>query len=188
MQDEDLAYTPHPAHRRKALPTAVVGVTRREAQSGGIAMAAAAVLTLAGTGALMSGSAAAESSYPAVATEARPFEARPAEARALEARPAEAAAPVRLAAQPSAVELRPSSPLPFAGDALGPDPAAAPGFSFSPAREQHVLTSFDGTRTMADGPTIVAAGPSPSARREPMHAPVVWNNPVKWISVHKEGL
>lgn len=181
MQDLELAYTPHPAHRQKAKPMSVVGATRREAQSGGLAVMAATVLTLAGTGALMSGARGAES-FPAVASEARPFEARPAEALA--------AAPVRPAASPSAVELRPSSPLPFAGDALGPEPVAAPQAqaAFVPAREQHVLTSFDGTRTMSDGPTLVASGPSPVAQSAPLYAPVVWNNPVRWISVHKEGL
>jgi len=182
MQDLELAYTPHPAHRHKEKPMAVVGATRREAQSGGLAVAAAAVLTLAGTGALMSGARGGEPAYAPIASEARPFEARPAEARALEPRLA--------AAQPSAVELRPSSPVPFAGDALGSQATAAtpePPAAYVPAREQHVLTSFDGTRTMSDGPTIVAAASSP-APRGPMYAPVVWNNPVKWISVHKAGL
>lgn len=191
MQDLELAYTPHPAFRQKSKPMAVVGATRREAQSGGLAVVAATVLTLAGTGALLSGTRGVESAS-AVASAARPFEARPSEARAYEARPAEAlaAAPVRPAAEPSAVELRPSSPLPFAGDALGPapEPASGPVPAYAPAREQHVLTSFDGTRTLSDGPTLVASGPSPVARSAPLYAPVVWNNPVRWISVHKEGL
>lgn len=195
MQDEDLAYTPHPAARRTSRMASVSGAARRENRSNGLAVMAVSALTLAGSAAMLSGSVGVgAASIAAVSTQsdaAPAFERRAAAPAGAAAEPA----PVRPADQPAPVEMRTSSPLPFAGDALGPNLAPEPAAFGGAGREQHALTSFDGNRTLTDGPTIVAAGPSPSSFPDPSarptafpYAPVVWNNPIKWIGVHKEGL
>ncbi|MDD5304614.1 MAG: hypothetical protein PHS14_16080 [Elusimicrobia bacterium] len=188
MDALELAYTPHPAARPRVTPMAVSGSSRRAEGTRGLAAAAVASLALIGSTALMAfprGTQAPES----VPTEARPFERRetaPASALAM------TSARVAITAEPTPVETRAASPLPLAGDALGPEPdaAAAQAVVASAPREQHVLTSFDGARTMTDGPVIVRAD-APSAepqRRAFPPSPVVWNHPVQWISVHKQGL
>lgn len=101
---------------------------------------------------------------------------------------------VHLYAEPAiGVENRPSSPMPFAGDTLDPEPVAlvpqpetaAP----QPKREIHTLTSFDGNRTMTSGEMPPRWDPLPENDPPPPHhyqapPPVVWNNPIHWISTH----
>jgi hypothetical protein len=179
MDALELAYTPHPASKRRVTPMAVVGSTHRADGTRGLAAAAVTSLAMFGAVALLASprGSAADPVSP-IANSAPAFEAR-------------AAAPVRPAAEPAPVENRSSSPLPFAGDSLGAEPVPPPAPAYAAAREQHVLTSFDGSRTMTDGPTIARADAARDAeqqRRAFTPAPVVWNHPVEWISVHKQGL
>jgi hypothetical protein len=177
MDALELAYTPHPAAKRRVAPMAVVGSARGAEGTRGLAAAAVTSLAMFGAVALLASprGSAADSVAP-ISNSAPAFEAR-------------AAAPVRPAAEPAPVESRASSPMPFAGDSFGEEPVPPPAPAYVAAREQHVLTSFDGTRTMTDGPTIVrAAADEPQQRRAFSPAPVVWNHPVQWISVHKAGL
>lgn len=131
-----------------------------------------AVLTFAS----LMGSARGPMNGASAAGAARPFASR-AESSV---RPAEALV---------AVETRPSSPLPFAGAEFEPEPRPAPEPAVAALpRERHELTSFDGTRTMSDSGTTLNAEPAPAAPRPWAPAPVVWNNPIRWIGVHQNGL
>ena len=179
MDALELAYTPHPALNPRATRMSVAGPARREDGTRGLAAAAVTSLAMFGAVALLASprGSAADSAAP-IADSTPVFEAR-------------AAVPVRPAAEPAPAENRASSPMPFAGDALGAEPVPPPAPAYAAAREQHVLTSFDGTRTMTDGPAIVRADVVRDAepqRRAFPPAPVVWNHPVQWISVHKAGL
>lgn len=177
MDALELAYTPHPALNPRATRMAVAGPARRVDAARGLASAAVASLALFGAAAVLASPRGSQASAP-VENAARPFESR-------------AAAAVRPAAEPAPMEARAASPLPFAGDILGPEQEEAvvmPSVASAP-REQHVLTSFDGTRTMTDGPSDDGAAPGDAAaQRVFAPAPVVWNHPVQWISVHKQGL
>jgi len=189
MDALELAYTPHPAMRTRVSLNAPSAPSCREKETAGLAVAAVASLALIGAGAVL----AAPSVTPApetVAGDARPFERREAAQAAAAATPASAYLPMPVSAEPTPVETRAASPAPLLGD-LGPEPepAASASIAYAP-REQHVLTSFDGTRTLSDGPVITrvvaqAAAPAPRPFRP---APVVWNAPIQWISVHKAGL
>lgn len=189
MDALELAYTPHPAMRPRVSLTAPAAPRRREQETAGLAVAAVASLALIGAGAVLASprlSAAPETA----AGDARPFERRE-EVRSSAPDLTMPAAPIALSAEPTPVETRSASPAPLLGDlAPEPEPAATVTMSASP-REQHVLTSFDGTRTMSDGPVIVRAAPAAPAarsaapaRRSFSRAPVVWNRPLNWISTH----
>ncbi|MBI2385702.1 MAG: hypothetical protein HYV14_06780 [Elusimicrobia bacterium] len=188
MDALELAYTPHPAMRTRVSLMAPIAPSCREKETAGLAVAAVASLALIGAGAVLASPRVPETPET-VAGEARPFERREA---AQAAAPASAFAPMPLQAEPTPVETRSASPAPLLGD-LGPEPEPEPAVSASIAyapREQHVLTSFDGTRTLSDGPVITRAA-APAAAPEPRPfrpAPVVWNAPIQWISVHKAGL
>jgi hypothetical protein len=96
-------------------------------------------------------------------------------------------------------EDHPRTPPPSAGDDRkdsGGSPATAaavpfPGDAAAPRLERRVLTSFDETRSMSSGDAPpapksaapVEALPAPPAFRTP---PVVWNNSVRWISIHRD--
>ena len=174
-----LAYTPHPAMRTAATPKYVSPEVRRSESSQGLAVGAAAGLVLLGSACLL----ASPSSSPEIApieVTARPFASR--ETAAL--RPVEAPAPV---------EARSASPLPFAGDALGPEPEPVAAPVAAAPRVRHVLTSFDGSREMSNGvsdPGVArnAVAAAASAPRRFAPAPVVWNRPLNWVSTHKQGL
>ncbi len=202
MEDLALAYTPHPNARRSAAPV-VVGAGRSAGHSGGLAVMAAASLAVLSTAALLGAPGAAEGAIsPLLAVSAVPAPIAPVEGqpRAFETREARDAAPLRsVTAESAPVETRASSPLPVAGDALGPVPE--PQAVLAPvvaAREQHVLVGFDGHTTMTDGPAVQGAAPAaaqaPRQEYVPEHhgyvapPPPVWNNPVQWIKVHKDGL
>jgi len=185
MDALELAYTPHPAMRPRVSLMAPSAPSGREKETAGLAVAAVASLALIGAGAVMASPRVTEAPET-VASEARPFERR-------DASPAAAPAylPMPVSAEPTPVETRSASPAPLLGD-LGPEPepAASASVAYAP-REQHVLTSFDGTRTLSDGPVITRAAAQTAAAPEPRPfrpAPVVWNAPIQWISVHKAGL
>ena len=188
MDALELAYTPHPAMRTRVSLNAPSAPSCREKETAGLAVAAVASLALIGAGAVLASPAVTEAPET-VAGEARPFERRGAvQADALA--PASAFLPMPVSADPTPVETRSASPAPLLGD-LGPEPepAASASIAYAP-REQHVLTSFDGTRTLSDGPVLTRA-PAQTAAAEPppfRPAPVVWNHPVQWISTHKAGL
>lgn len=191
MDALELAYTPHPAMRTRVSLNAPSAPSCREKETAGLAVAAVASLALIGAGAVLASPAVTEAPET-VAGEARPFERREAaQAAALTpSAPASAFLPMPLSADPTPVETRSASPAPLLGD-LGPEPepAAPASVAYAP-REQHVLTSFDGTRTLSDGPVItrVAAQTAAPEPRPFRPAPVVWNAPIQWISVHKAGL
>lgn len=180
MDALELAYTPHPAIRTRVSLAAPAASSPRQKETAGLAVAAVASLALIGAGAVLASPRVTEAPET-VASDARPFESRAAAAAYL---------PMPVSADPTPVETRAASPAPLLGD-LGPEPEPAVSASIAYApREQHVLTSFDGTRTLTDGPMITrasaqAAAPEPRAFRP---APVVWNAPIQWISVHKAGL
>jgi hypothetical protein len=184
MDALELAYTPHPAMRTRVSLTAAPAPSCREKETAGLAVAAVASLALFGAGAMLASPRVAEAPET-VAGEARPFERREAAQAA-----AAASLPMPVSADPAPIETRAASPAPLLGD-LGPEPEPAVSASVAYApREQHVLTSFDGTRTLTDGPVITraaaqTAAPEPRVFRP---APVVWNAPIQWISVHKAGL
>lgn len=186
MDALELAYTPHPAFRTRMTAPAAAAPSCRENTTRGLAVAAVASLALIG-GTALTAAPRASVSPEAVASEARPFARRETPAAvSLEAVPAPALAALSVpAAAPAPVESRPSSPLPLAGDILGsePDQPATMTISASP-QEQHVLTSFDGTRTMSNGPVIVHVASAHSPRRALARAPVVWNRPLNWVSTH----
>ncbi|MDP3544028.1 MAG: hypothetical protein Q8T11_16300 [Elusimicrobiota bacterium] len=173
----ELAYTPHPAFRKRmTAPSAASSC--RENTTRGLAVAAVASLALIGGTALTAAPRASEA--PEIsASGSRPFARR-------EAAPASASAflPMPVSSDPTPVETRSASPAPLLGD-LGPEPepAAVMTISASP-REQHVLTSFDGTRTMTNGPAIVTVASAHPPRRALARAPVVWNRPLNWVSTH----
>lgn len=191
MDALELAYVPHPAMRPRVSPMAPSAPERREKQTAGLAVAAVASLAMIGSAALL----AAPRGTPAPETvpgESRPFERR--DAAAAEAAAPDLAmpsAPIPLSSDPTPIETRSASPAPLLGDLASepePEPEAAATISASP-REQHVLTSFDGTRTLSDGPVITraaapAARSAAPSRRAFARAPVVWNRPLNWISTH----
>lgn len=188
MDALELAYTPHPAMRTRVSLNAPSAPSSREKETAGLAVAAVASLALIGAGAVLASPAVTEAPET-LASEARPFERREA-AQAASLTPASAFLPMPVSAEPTPVETRTASPAPLLGD-LGPEPepAASASVAYAP-REQHVLTSFDGTRTLSDGPVITrAAAQTAASEPRPFRpAPVVWNHPVQWISVHKAGL
>lgn len=178
MDALELAYTPHPAFRTRMTPPAAAAPSCRENTTRGLAVAAVASLALIG-GAALTAAPRASGAPETVASEARPFARRETpSAISLDAVPAAASAP-------APVESRPASPLPLAGDILGSEPEqpATMTISASP-REQHVLTSFDGTRTLSNGPVIVQVASAQPPRRALARAPVVWNRPLNWVSTH----
>lgn len=184
MDALDLAYTPHPAFRTRM--TAPAAAPSRENATRGLAVAAVASLALIGGTALTAAPRASEAPE-AVAAESRPFARRETPAPvSVDSVPAPALAALSIpAAAPAPVESRPASPLPLAGDLLGsePDQPATMTISASP-QEQHVLTSFDGTRTLSNGPVIVQVAAAHAPRRALARAPVVWNRPLNWVSTH----
>ena len=190
MDALELAYTPHPAMRPRVSLMAPSAPSSREKETAGLAVAAVASLALIGAGAVLA-SPAVTAAPETVAGDARPFERR--DAAGVSAAAPDLAMPssrIALSADPVPVETRSASPAPLLGD-LGPEPepAASASVAYAP-REQHVLTSFDGTRTLSDGPVITrAAAQTAAAEPRPFRpAPVVWNAPIQWISVHKAGL
>lgn len=188
MDALELAYTPHPAFRTRMAAPAAAAPSCRENTTRGLAVAAVASLALIG-GAALTAAPRASGAPETVASEARPFARREAPAAvSLEAVPAPALAALSVpaaASAPAPVESRPASPLPLAGDILGSEPEqpATMTISASP-REQHVLTSFDGTRTLSNGPVIVQVASAQPPRRALARAPVVWNRPLQWVSTH----
>lgn len=186
MDALDLAYTPHPAFRTRMTAPVSAAPSCRDNTTRGLAVAAVASLALIGGTALTAAPRASEAPE-AVAAESRPFARRESPAAvSVDAVPAPVLAALSApAAAPAPVEARPSSPLPLAGDILGSEPEqpATMTISASP-REQHVLTSFDGTRTMSNGPVIVQVASAAPQRRALARDPVVWNRPLNWVSTH----
>jgi hypothetical protein len=200
MDELELGYTPLPTARPRVTATTPArpssDSSRRDAEGLGLAAATVAGLALFGAGTLLATPRSSDSVQAAVnvprlfAERATTETPAPADGAAFETRaPGEIATPeVRAPKETALAENRPESPLPFVGDALGPAPdaenAVASAGPYAPAsRERHVLTSFDGTRTLADGPAVAgyASEPAPGDSRP---APVVWNRPVRWIDVH----
>lgn len=178
MDALELAYTPHPAFKSRMSAPASAAPSCRDNTTRGLAVAAVASLALIGGAALTSAPRTSEAPETA-ASDARPFARR-------EASPAAASAflPMPVPAAPTPIETRSASPAPLLGD-LGPEPqpAAVVTISASP-REQHVLTSFDGTRTMTNGPAIVTVASAQPPRRRLTRAPVIWNRPLNWVTTH----
>ncbi|MBI5245547.1 MAG: hypothetical protein HY923_00070 [Elusimicrobia bacterium] len=200
MDAEPLAYTPHPTARPRVSVLAVAGAAP-EVSTGtprGFAMFAAAALALGSTMLALTGAPRTAAGGVLSANAGRMFAS------------SERRAVVTPAAEPAPVELRQSSPLPFAGSDLtanaaavssdgsgssGPSSGGSLGQAIAggqPGPQQfHALTSFDGNMTMTSGQVEIVQ-PARSGRQERLGyvppAPVVWNNPVKWIQVHKEGL
>lgn len=172
-----LAYTPHPAMRTAATPKYVSPEVRRSESSQGLAVGAAAGLVLLGSACLLASPRSSPEIAP-VEVATRPFAVRE-------------AAPVRPAEVPAPAEIRAASPLPFAGDALGPEPEPAAAPVAAAPRVRHVLTSFDGTREMSNGVSgsgVARNAVAAAAPRRFAPAPVVWNRPINWVSTHKQGL
>jgi hypothetical protein len=169
-----LPYIISPETGRSSLTSYAVVVANRTSKL--MALTAASAM-LVGTGALLDVSQASAAFSPSVPSE-RVFASR-------------SAAPVRPADVPVPVELRPTSPMPYAGGALldSPEPEAelSPRVAPPAPRERHELTSFDGSRTLSDSGTL-----EPSQALPAPHvfapAPVVWNNPLRWIGVHQNNL
>ena len=85
-------------------------------------------------------------------------------------------------------EMRPSSPLPYAGDLFPPEPEVVSAPPPMPEQEVHVLTSFDGTRTMTSGdasPQVYSRHLPERERSVAQNGPVRWNNPMQWLGTHE---
>ena len=190
MVDEDIAYTPHPTAHPRVTPMAIPGSASKPSANKGVASILAVTIVLGSVAMGLSGRShgAAGESVAAAVTPANPFSSvRRASARSFESpRSEDSVVPFEAAAV--GVENRASSPLPVAGDALGVANSAVPSAApLQPTQQFHSLTSFDGNRVMTSGNTqIQAAQPAERAYNPP--APVVWNHPVQWISVHQAGL
>ena len=191
MVDEDIAYTPHPTAHPRVTPMAIPGAASKPSSNKGVSSILAVTIVLGSVAMGLSSTprgVAGESVAAAVVTPAHPFSSvRRASARSFESpRSADSVVPFEAAAV--GVENRASSPLPVAGDALGVANSAAPAAApLQPTQQFHSLTSFDGNRVMTSGNTqIQAAQPAERAYIPP--APVVWNHPLQWISVHQAGL
>lgn len=198
MDAEPLAYTAHPTAKPKVTPMAVAGEQKRAAASGGLAALAGAALVVMGSAALMSSprpaSADALERPASLTAPERPFAPRSA---------ARANAQMALSSDPTPAEVRPASPLPFAGDEVAPaadqalgagsigsgEPASAGPAAARAPREVHTLTSFDGTRTMTTGswqPGASGDEAGPAPKNFPP-APPVWNRPLNWVQTNDLG-
>lgn len=205
MDAEPLAYTPHPTARPRVSVLAVAGAAPEVSTAAphGLAMFAAAAVAVGSVMLAMTGAPRTASGGVLSANAGRMFAP-------------ERHAVVTPSAAPTPVEARQESPLPFAGSDLTANAAAvssdgsgssgaSSGGSLGQAiggaqaaaagpQQFHALTSFDGNMTMTSGGVQVVqpmnAQPAQAEQRLGYvpPAPVVWNNPVKWISVHKDGL
>ena len=98
-------------------------------------------------------------------------------------------------ALPPGVENRPASPMPLTGDLYEPEPAVAPAPppapetaaeeappAPAPRRDFRALVSFDSEREMTND----EVEPGPSDGRAWPPPPAQWNNPIRWITTHKD--
>ncbi len=180
-----LAYTPHPAAKPKTTPMAVAGGAQRERGGGGLAILAGAAMTVMGTVALSSVIATPVTERPLAPISVENVPAR----ASFETRTTRAVLP---AAEPSPVELRPSSPLPIAGEEIATNSAAAAmnaPQALQKTQQFHSLTSFDNTMEMTSGSAQGQAQPQQMVADNHYVAPppVVWNRPLHWIQTNDLG-